>query len=160
MRATTGSALEHLSEMVRGIDVAMLATVDRAGRLHSRPMMALRAPHDGALWFFAAASSQLVDDVHGHHPVNLSYVDSQRGIYVSVSGRARVVRDPAKKEELWEKRLTAWLEGGAQDSSVVLLRIEVQEAEYWSAAGGREFTISAELGSATGGVRHEKVSFT
>jgi general stress protein 26 len=157
METTTASALDHLTEIICGIDVAMLTTVDRTGHLHSRPMMTLRKPADGALWFFTQGHSHMVDDVNGHHPVNISYVDSAQGRYVSVSGRARVVNDRAKKEELWERRLGAWLPDGFEDSSVVLLRVEVQEAESWESNNDREITATIEFGKH--GVRNEKLSF-
>ena len=157
--STTESALDQLHEHIRGLDVAMLTTVDRTGRLHSRPMMTLRKPFEGALWFFAQGSSHMVDDVHGHHPVNLSYADSARGLYVSVSGRARMVRDAAKQKKLWEKRLQEWLPLGVEDPSTVLLRVEVQEAEYWLAGGEREFVIAAGIGSTGEQPRHGRISF-
>lgn len=158
METTTESALEHLAEIIDGIDVAMLTTVDRTGHLHSRPMMTLRKPADGALWFFTQGHSHMVDDVNGHHPVNISYVDSEQGRYVSVSGRARVVNEQARKAELWERRLGAWLPNGAEDSSVVLLRVEVQEAELWESNSKREITATVEFAKG-GGVHNEKISF-
>ena len=157
MEITTASALDHLTDIIRGIDVAMLTTTDRTGRLRSRPMMTLRKPADGALWFFTQGHSHVVDDVNGHHPVNIGYVDSAQSRYVSVSGRARVVNDKTKKAELWERRLGAWLPEGFEDSSVVLLRVEVQEAEYWALSSQREMTATVEIGS--GGVHNEKISF-
>ena len=159
MNATTVSPMEHLCDLVRDIDVVMLTTVDRNGKLHSRPMMTLRSAADGAFWFFTQACSHMVDDVQGHHPVNLSYVDSTNGTYVSVSGRARVIHDKAKKSQLWERRLARWLPNGWDDDEVILLRVEVQEAEYWSNGGQREFTAAIEVGVANGGVRNEKILF-
>ncbi len=157
MKTTTG--LEHLSELIEGIDVAMLTTVDRTGRLHSRPMMALGTRAEDALWFFTQGNSPIVDDVQAHHPMNISYVDSARGRYVSVSGRARVVTDRAKKMEFWEQRLAAWLPAGAADSSVVLIRVEAQEAESWEWGNEREVTTSIEVKTSDSGVRNEKISF-
>jgi general stress protein 26 len=156
----TTTALEHLSDLIADIDVAMLATVDRTGRLHNRPMMVLHATADGALWFFTQGHSHIVDDVHAHHPVNISYVDSANGRYISVSGRARIVTDRAKKIELWERRLKKWLPNGAEDPSVVLIRVEPQEAEFWEWGGEREVTAAVELSTSGGGVRNEKISFS
>ena len=155
----TTPALEHLSALIQGIDVAMLTTVDRTGHLHSRPMMALRTTIEGALWFFTQGNSPIVDDVNAHHPVNISYVDSAQGRYVSVSGRARLVTDGAKKVELWERRLAAWLPSGAADPSVVLIRVEAQEAESWAWGNEREVTASIEVTTSGGGIQSEKISF-
>lgn len=159
METTTASALGQLTELIRHIDVAMLTTVDRAGHLHSRPMIGLREPSDEALWFFAHGSSHIVDDVQGHHPVNITYVDSARGRYVSVSGRGRVVNESARKTELWERRLASWFPKGPDDPAVVLIRVEVQEAEFWDCHSEREFGATVELKVQGGGVRNEKIPF-
>jgi general stress protein 26 len=156
---TTTTAMEHLTELIETIDVAMLTTVDRTGRLHSRPMMTLRAMPEGALWFFTQGSSHIVDDVHAHHPVNIGYVDSSRGRYVSVSGRARVITDRGRKQELWERRLTKWIPNGAEDPSVVLIRVELQEAEFWEWPGQQEITATIDFQSGTSGGRNEKIVF-
>lgn len=158
METTTPPRLEHLTELIHSIDVAMLTTVDRTGHLHSRPMMTLRKPADGALWFFAQGYSHAVDDVNGHRSVNIAYADPARGRYVSVSGRARVVNDRAKKKQLWERRLEAWLPGGIEDTSIVLLRVEVEEAEYWESNNEPEISATIQVSSGAG-VRNEKISF-
>jgi general stress protein 26 len=159
MDSTTTSAFEHLSELIHGINVAMLTTVDRTGHLHSRPMMTLRHTADNALWFFTEASSHIVDDVNGHHPVNLSYADLAQGRYISVSGRARVVNDRTKKSQLWENRLAQWLPHGCEHSSVILLRIEVHDAEVWNAGGTREVSASVEFNVNGGALHNEKITF-
>jgi general stress protein 26 len=155
----TATALEHLLGLIRDIDVCMLATSDRSGRLHSRPMMILRGSPEGALWFFTQGNSHVVDDVNAHHSVGLSYVDSAVGRYVSVSGRARVVNDRSKKMELWEQRLAKWLPAGPDDASVVLIRVEVQEAEFWEWGHNAETSVSVEVRSTGGEARNEKIVF-
>ncbi len=155
----TTTALEHLGELIKAIDVSMLTTADRTGRLHSRPMMNLRGTPEGALWFFTQGNSHIVDDVHAHHPVSISYVDSSAGRYVSVSGRARVITDRARKLELWEGRIGKWLPTGAEDPSVVLIRVEVLEAEFWEWGDEREVTASIEVTTSGGGARNEKIVF-
>jgi general stress protein 26 len=159
MATATDSALDHLKVLISGIDVAMLTTVDRSGRLHSRPMVTLSKPVEGALWFFTQAASHIVDDVNANHPVNLSFVDSERGRYVSVSGRARVVRDKGKKNELWERRVAKWLPGGPDNAEVVLLRVEADEAEFWDSGEAREVTASVEIRAGNGQMRNERISF-
>jgi general stress protein 26 len=159
METSTTSALEHLTELIHGIDVAMLTTQDRTGRLHSRPMLTLRSTAEGALWFFTQGNSHTVDDVQGHHPVNVSYVDSARRRYVSVSGRGRVLKDAARKAELWERRLSEWLPDGFASSSVVLIRVEIEEAEYWDWNNDREITAAVELKTTGGEARNEKILF-
>ncbi|HEY9284566.1 MAG TPA: pyridoxamine 5'-phosphate oxidase family protein [Pyrinomonadaceae bacterium] len=126
-----GEHIRKLAEMIREIDFAMLTTVAEDGSLHSRPMSTQRAEFDGNLWFFTRASAPKVGEVEREQHVNVAYAQPESQRYVSVSGRATVVRDRAKIEELWSPELKAWFPGGAEDPDLALLRVAVERAEYW-----------------------------
>lgn len=157
MKRASSSKLQQLISWVKGIDVAMLTTEDRNGNLRSRPMVALADFAEDAIWFFTEASSHKVDDVQGHHAVNISYSDGERGRYVSVAGRARVIRDKAKLQALWEPRLQAWFPKGASGGDLALLRIEVREAELWQMPERAiQVAVAVESGEAKA---HEMLTF-
>ncbi len=124
-------AIAKLRELIQDIDTCMLTTVSAEGLLHSRPMATQRVDFDGDLWFFTSASSLKVDELYDHRQVNVSYADAKANRYVSVSGVAGVFRDRAKEEELWNPFYKAWFPKGLDDPDLVLLRITVNEAEYW-----------------------------
>jgi general stress protein 26 len=63
--------------------------------------------------------------------VNVAYADPGKDSYVSVSGRADVADDPARKEQLWSKFAQAWFPAGPQDPDLALLRIRIEQADYW-----------------------------
>jgi len=127
-----GEAVEKLRQLIKGIDIAMLTTVDESdGTLRSRPMGTQQVEFDGDLWFFTRASAPKVDEVEHEQQVNVSYADVGHNRYVSVSGTARLVRDHKKNEELWNPVLKAWFPKGLDDPDLALLRIEVNKAEYW-----------------------------
>jgi general stress protein 26 len=134
MKTAASNKIQQLASWIRGIDFAMLTTEDRTGHLRSRPMVALDDMADDALWFFSDASCHKVDDIQGHHSVNVSYTDPANGKFISVTGRARVVRERALMREMWSSKLTPWFPKGADDPELVLLRIEVFEAEIWQSA--------------------------
>jgi len=48
-----------------------------------------------------------------------------------VSGRASLVKDAARIEEMWSGRLKAWFPDGKKDPDLALLRVQVDRAEYW-----------------------------
>jgi general stress protein 26 len=131
MKRASSEKLQQLQSWIRGIPVAMLTTEDRHGQLRSRPMVALDDMMDDALWFFSDASSQKIDDIHGHHAVNLCYADPSTNKYVSVTGRARLVRDRERMRSLWRSSLRNWFSKEADDPELVLLKVEVIEAEMW-----------------------------
>ena len=124
-------AIKKLAGIIREIDFAMLTTAEEDGTLRSRPMSTQRREFDGDLWFFTRASAPKVGEIERERQVNVSYAAPEDQRYVSVSGRAQVVRDRARIEELWSPELKAWFPGGLEDPDIALLRVAVERAEYW-----------------------------
>jgi general stress protein 26 len=84
------------------------------------------------------------------------------GSWVSLTGRAVVVSDRNKKQQLWNSAVEAWFPDGPDDDTVVLLKVEGDSAEYWDSPGGRLATVlSFAKAKITGerieGGRNEKV---
>ena len=164
MDNNTNGDIQKLGELIKGIRVAMLTTVDDEGCLHSRPMANQDDIFDGTLWFFTQANSGKVHELQRDRHVNLSYADPGDSRYVSVSGTASISRDREKMKELWSPIHKAWFPEGLDDPNIALLRVEVDKAEYWdspSSAVVRMFGFAKAI--ATGkpygeeGTDHEKL---
>jgi len=128
-------SLEKVAQLVDEIRFAMLTTQEQDGTLHSRPMTTLQMDADGCLWFFTSVHSYKVDDVNEQAKVNLGYARTDQQDYLSVAGTAQVVRDRKKMEELWTTWLKPWFRDGLNDPDLVLLRVRIDEANYWDAPG-------------------------
>jgi general stress protein 26 len=122
---------KKISSFIREINVAMLITLDETGRMHSRPMLTQQVEFDGDLWFFTSESSHKIDEIGWNRQVHLIYEDSKRELYLSVSGTAVTVRDPEKEKVLWRPAYQVWFPRGLSDPDLVLLKIEVDRAEFW-----------------------------
>lgn len=157
MKRASSNKLQQLQAWIKGINIAMLTTEDRHGHLRSRPMVVLDDTPEDALWFVSEASSHKVDDIHGHHAVNVSYADPATNRYVSVAGRARVVRDRLRLKTLWTAKLVEWFPKGCEDEELVLVRVEVHEAEAWQ-SGARELEVELVVGSKPAS-EHEVLTF-
>lgn len=128
----------RLSELVEGINIAMLTTVTAEGTLRSRPMSTQQIDLvEGAIWFFTASDSPKSDEILHKQHVNLSYAAIADQHYVSISGRAHLVRDPAKTRKLWKPSAQLWFPGGIDDPTLALLRVDVTSAEYWDAPSSK-----------------------
>lgn len=151
-----------LWQLIDGIKIAMLTTRD-GSVLRSRPMELLQNERNGTLWFFTYASSHKTSEVGNQHAVNLSFVDKADQNYVSISGRAMVVRDRAKAEELWTEEQRRWFPRGLDDPELALLKVDVQQAEYWdrpSAAMIAEQTLVKVVTDETPALEeNEKIKF-
>ncbi len=131
-------AIDKLNQLIKGIQVAMLTTVDEDGTLHSRPMATQRREsRSGVLWFFTRATSHKVSEVEHDRHVNVAYASPEDNRFVSVSGLGRLVRDREKAAELWSPVLKAWFPDGVDTPGLGLLRVEVTLAEYWDSSSSR-----------------------
>lgn len=133
-QADRNEAIRKLGEMIEGIDFAMMTTVETDGTLRSRPMSTQQIEFDGDLWFFTRASAPKVDEVRRDERVNVSYAKPEDQRYVSISGTAEIVRDREKIKELWSPALKAWFPKGLEDPDIALLKVNVEQAEYWDSS--------------------------
>jgi general stress protein 26 len=131
----------ELLEKIRDVKFAMLTTENDEGRLHSRPMAILEAEETGVLWFFTARSSRKSHEVEEHRRVNLAFVDGGHDTFLSVAGEARLVDDPGKARELWNPMMKSWFPQGLEDPELTLLRVDVEEAEYWDMASKKVVSL-------------------
>ncbi|HEY9679621.1 MAG TPA: pyridoxamine 5'-phosphate oxidase family protein [Drouetiella sp.] len=124
--------MAKIAKLIKDIDFGMLTTTDDDGTLRSRPMSANgKVEFDGDIWFFTYGDSHKVLEAQKHPQVNVSFSDIKNHKYVSVSGTAKLVRDKAKIEELWEPILKAWFPEGVDTPDIALLQISATKAEYW-----------------------------
>jgi len=133
----TPGPIAQLNELIRGIDIAVLTTVRPDGTLHSCPMASQPADDSGVLWFLSNNNTEKVEAVRTYQRVNLAYIDHAAQRYISVSGYCELVRDAGLVKRLWHPNYSAWFHGGAEDPGLILLKVDVQQAEYWDAANSR-----------------------
>ena len=129
--AHTYDPVAKLNELIKGIDFAMLTTIHSDGSLHSCPMATQDVDGDGAIWFFSHAKTEKVEAIRIDPRVNLAYSDADSQRYVSISGRCELVRDHAKAKQLWKPVYGTWFPKGIEDPNLILLKVQVQEADYW-----------------------------
>lgn len=135
MVATTNdeAGRQKVLDLIKDIRVALLVTSDADGRLRGRPMSAMSRDANGVLWFASREATAKLDEIARHPNVLLAYAEPKDQNYVSVSGRAQVVRDPAKVRELWSEPARVWFPKGPDDPDIALIRVEIDSAEYWDA---------------------------
>lgn len=135
MSDATTDDRRHVTDLVRDAKVAMLTTMTAEGTHVSRPMGLQEAEFDGDLWFLVSKSATLVLDAQADERVGVSL--SSNDSWVSLSGTAELVDDPAKVRELWSPTVEAWFTNGPDDPEVGLLKFTAESAEYWDSPGGK-----------------------
>jgi general stress protein 26 len=124
---------EKIWGLIKDIHIAMLTTTDTNGSLYSRPMATSQKEFAGELYFLTSVHSGKVEEIRDSAEVNLTYVDTHKSTFVSLTGTASVSRDKARIHELWQPSFKAWFAEGEGDPEISVLTVHVDEAEYWDA---------------------------
>jgi hypothetical protein len=64
------------------------------------------------------------DEIEATPNVGLVFIDAKAKAYLSITARARVMRDTSKIADVWRKTDEVWWPSGPTDPNVCLLRIE------------------------------------
>lgn len=136
MQDTKKDSIEKLKKLTESIDFCMLTTLD-GGYLRSRPMSTQEMEFDGDLWFFTSDDTHKVAEIAKDARVNVAYSKPDDNTYVSISGRGEIVKDRAKIEELWNPIHKAWFPEGLDDPHLCLLKVAIEQAEYWDAPSSK-----------------------
>ncbi|MGY1691695.1 pyridoxamine 5'-phosphate oxidase family protein [Geodermatophilus sp. SYSU D01105] len=131
----TSDDTRKVADLIKGERFGFLTTTAPDGKLTSRPMTLQEVEFDGDLWFFAERGSEWLTHIAAAPQVNVGI--GSGGTWVSLTGYAAVVDDVAKKKELWNGGVEAWLPQGPEDPSTLLVKVDADSAEYWDAPGGR-----------------------
>jgi general stress protein 26 len=124
---------QKLAELIKDMPIAMFTTRGPAG-LRSLPMARQEVDASSELWFITARDTAHVAEIQAEPQVALTF--SARDSWVALTGRAAVVEDTAKLKELWNTFAEAWLPGGPEDPNATLIRVDIDQAEYWDTPGG------------------------
>lgn len=139
--------LEHISEKMRDIDIAVLTTRTADGALAGRPMSNNRdVEFDGDAFFFTLEDTGTVRDVRGDANVALSYRSStgmlhMKPFYITVSGSAELIHDKAAFAEHWNKDLDRWFEQGVDTPGLTLVKVVAGRLHYWDGYDEGEITL-------------------
>ena len=134
---------EHLYDLLKDFDTAMLVTQSADGHMHSRPMAIAELRADSDAYFVTSIESPKVAEIKANPTVTLTFQSSKQ--YASLSGQATIVRDQALIDRLYKEDWKIWFPQGKSDPSISMLKFNAQHGEYWDNAGaqGLKFVFEA-----------------
>jgi len=124
------SPTDRVWDIVEKTGVGMLTT-RFAGGLRARPLEARPERGDGIIWFVTDVRGVKDDEIAASPEVCFVVIDAKDKAYLSISGRASVIRDSATAAAIWKRSDDVWWPGGPNDPNVRVLRLEPQLAELW-----------------------------
>jgi general stress protein 26 len=163
-RTMTERPRRHLIELLKGFSTAMMITSSGDRSIHARPMAIAEIGADGELYFATSLDSGKLRDIEANPDVAL--IMQNGSVYVSLQGTANLSTDPALIARLWSEAWKVWFPEGKDDPSLVIMKIDPIDAEYWDNSGmqgvGYAMTalkayIKGETPSETDAAQHAKV---
>jgi hypothetical protein len=115
-------------------DASRRATAVATDRGQARSQSGLDLCRDGR-------PSAKQDEIEAVPDIGLVFIDAKARAYLSITARARVMRDIAKLAQVWIKSDAVWWPGGPSDPNVCLLQIEPLTAELWDGSSSAARTI-------------------
>lgn len=161
----TDKPKRYLVDLLKGFSTAMMITTSGDRSMHARPMAIAEIGEDGTLYFATSLDSGKLRDISINPEVTLIMQDGS--VYVSLQGTAHLSTDPALIDRLWSEAWKVWFPEGKDDPSLVIMKIDPTDAEYWDNSGlhgvGYAMTalkayIKGERPSETDAAQHGRVN--
>ena len=130
-------SLADLAEKMKDIDFTVLSTRTEGGAIAGRPMSNNReVDYDGDSYFFACDDSRTVADIGRDPQVGLAYqaksgMLGMRPFFLTVEGRAALIKDKAQFQAHWTKDLDRWFEEGVDTPGLVMIKVHAERLHYW-----------------------------
>ncbi len=125
---------EFARRIVRAVPYPTFITTDASGRPQARTVQAMQPDSGWTVWFATNPRTRKVAEVERDARVVLHYFDQATLSYVSLIGRARVVRDRMTKAAHWDPAWSAFYKD--RDKGVVLIAVEAETLEIVSSTLG------------------------
>lgn len=135
--------LQKFRDLLRDFDTGILVTHAGNDRLHGRPMAVAQVEDNCDIWFVTGMDTPKMDEIRSNDHVLVTFQNG-RDRSLSVRGRAELIRDPQKLDEIWHEEFKAWFPGGKEDPNVALIHVRTDEGEYWDNAGANKVTYTVE----------------
>lgn len=123
--------LSDISSKMRKLDICMLTTQTNDGTLTSRPMSNNGdVEYDGNSYFFTFEESHTVRDIKDNPQVSLNF-EGDKNLYISLSGKAKLITNKEKLEEHWLDELKQWFPEGVNTAGIVMIHVKANRLKYW-----------------------------
>ena len=148
-------AIKKIKDFVDDIKVCMFCTKVSDMPFRTRPMSTQEVDDQGNLWFFSGKSSDKNDEIKNNDIVQLIYSKFSDAHFLTITGKAEIVHDQKKKDELWNSIAKSWFPGGKDDPNLSLVKVMPDTAHYWDTINGKMITFLKMATSAVTGKSSE-----
>jgi general stress protein 26 len=143
--------IDRVWDIVERVALCMLTTRGPRG-LRARPLEARPDRNAKTIWFITDVRSSKEEEIAANNEVGLVFIDKDKNIYLSITGRADKLRDPDTAASVWHATDNMWWDGPS-DPNVGLLRITPLNAELWDGPSSTAVMVFEFIKSQITGVK-------
>lgn len=134
-------SLATLARHMKQIDICMFITHSTRGSLNCRPMSNNRdVTYKGDSYFFTMEKTRKVKELEADPNVLLT-LEGKADLFISLSGKAKLIRDKNAFEEHWVKDLDRWFKDGIDTKGLLLIHVKGSRIHYWQREKEGEIVI-------------------
>jgi general stress protein 26 len=134
-------ATKKLKELAEDVNTCMFCTNLGNAPFETRPMATQQVDDLGNFWFFSSVNSHKNIEIKQDDHVQLIYAKNSDSHYLSVYGKATILKDAQKAKEIWNKWAEAWFKEGPTDPNLTLIKVTPQDAYYWDTKDGQVISL-------------------
>ncbi len=138
---SAADAVEKIREIAKDANICMFVTDLSSLPLAGRPMATQEVDEEGNIWFMSGRNSEKNKEIHNDDKVQLFYSHTSNYEYLSIFGRAEIVNDRSKIEELWTPMAKTWLKEGKDDPDISLIKVMPEDAYYWDTKNNKMISL-------------------
>jgi general stress protein 26 len=124
---------KHLYELIKDFRTAMVVTHAQDGSCHARPMAVAEIKPGADAHFATTIDSPKIAEIEADSRILITFQSSSE--FATLEGTATIVRDRILIDRLWSEAWRVWYPKGKDDPSLRLLKVSVEQGEYWDGSG-------------------------
>ena len=125
--------VEHVKDLLKHFETAMMITHPARGKLHMRPMQIAETGTDGLLRFATSLISPKIEEISVDDQVHLVFQKSSR--FLTLEGTAAIENDAKLVDRLWSEAWRVWFPEGKDDPNICIITVTPTQAEFWDNSG-------------------------
>ena len=145
-------AIDKLKSLVEDITICLFCTdLKTDDGSTCRPMSAIKVCDQGNIWFFSEKDSDKNKAIANDKNVQLFFSHPAKSSYLVVNGKAEIIFDKTKIEELWTPVAKIWFKEGKDDPTISIIKVKPSNAYYWDTDGNQMINLLKMIASVATG---------
>ena len=124
--------------------VVYLATLDRDGAPRIKVVSVNRREGIATFWFVTQTERRTTAEIQMDNRASIYFADNETYETLLLTGHARISREPALLQAMWQEGMRSMFPGGYQDPSFCAIAFVAQGGKYYRWPYTGEFTLAEE----------------